>query len=143
MSTSIVRPRTPTPGLLVPPESNPGLSPFFDGCQGMCDQVLMVVLAGVCAVLTSGQTTLPNSLATLIPTGSATATATSSIKPTTDSSGNGVTSPSPTGFSTVTTTATGADGLPTQTTSIVPEGAFATSSESGPSTGALIGGTPP
>ena len=94
----------------------------------------MVVLAGACAVLTSGQTTLPNSLATLIPTGTATKSATSSVKVTSGS----VTSPSPTGFSTITTTA--ASSGPTQSTTIVKEGALATTNNSGPSTGALIGG---
>src|SRR5438477_11962362 len=96
---------------------------------------LTVVLAGACAVLTSGQTTLPNSLATLIPTGTATKRATSSISITASSD---ITSPSPTKFSTITTTT--AVGSVIQSTTIVKaEGAIA-QTNSNSNTGALIGG---
>jgi len=96
-------------------------------------------LAGACAVLTSGQTTLPASLATIIPaattsSSNGTASATISMSITSTSSLPSLT-PS-TGFRTITTT----DSSGTYATTVPIVSEVSTSKSDGTSTGALIGG---
>ena len=96
-----------------------------------------IVLAGACAVLTSGQTTLPASLATLIPS--------ATPAPATDSSHSqpmplASSSPSPTAFQTIKTTDS-AGSVEASTHPKVSESTpITTPKDDNTSTGALIGG---
>jgi hypothetical protein len=102
---------------------------------------LTIVLAGACAVLTSGQTTLPPSLASLIPT--ATTTTGSGVSTTSRTNAKtGISSPSPTKFLTITTTDT-AGHVESTIVSMGAQVTVAAENTGNSSTGALIGGPSP